>query len=82
MKATIKVTLKPFTVPNFVLLDVPPKRRDEGFDPEGSKVALADLEPEDLDALCNEFRNTVFNKAGKGQPPTYAPICFKCGNPI
>jgi hypothetical protein len=79
MKATLKVSLKPFQVPNFVLLELGAKPRQEGFDPNGSRVPLSDLEPEDLDRLCEEFRNTVFNKAGKKQPPTVAPVCARCG---
>lgn len=78
MKATLKVTLKPFTVPNFVIIETPPGRRQDGVDFESPKVALNDLEPEDLDRLCEEFRRAVFDKAGKCQPPTPAIVCPKC----
>ena len=69
MKATIEIKLKPFTVPNFVMVDEQPKERQEGFS-EGRKYALSELDAETLDALCWKFKQEVFAKAGKQMLPT------------
>lgn len=68
MKATLKVELKPFQVPNFVLAAEKTSSREDGFN-KGVSYPLSDLDPYTLDALCNQFRNEVFKKAGKRQPP-------------
>ena len=68
MKATIEIKLKPFTVPNFVMVDEQPKERQEGFS-EGRKYALSELDAETLDALCWKFKQEVFAKAGKQMLP-------------
>lgn len=61
MRATIELSIKPFTVPNFVIGEV----AGEG---DGRSIALWELSPETLDAMCNEFREAVFKKAGKRDP--------------
>lgn len=71
MKATLEVTLKPFTVPNFVLVEEAPVSRGEGFSPSEG-IPLSALDSLTLDRLCNQFRAEVFKKAGKEQPPTCA----------
>ena len=71
MKATIEIKLKPFTVPNFVLVEEQPKERQEGFS-EGRKYALNELDAETLEALCWKFKQEVFTKAGKQMLPTAA----------
>ena len=68
--AEIKIELVPFSVPNYVLVKMPPARRQDGFTPDGPKYALADLDNEVLSALCREFRAKVFEKAGKDDPAT------------
>jgi hypothetical protein len=68
MEATFKVKLKPFTVPNYVLVDLPPGKREDGFT-EGPKYRLEDLDPVTLEAMCDEFRDAVFGKAKKSRPP-------------
>ncbi len=35
---------------------------------------LSDLDSLTLDKLCNDFRDEVFRKAGKEQPPTCSNI--------
>ncbi len=60
----ISAELKPFTVPNFVVYD--------GF--EGSQkdsVPLQLLPEETLYALCVEFVEAVYEKAGKKNPPQF-----------
>ena len=63
---TIKLKLRPFTVPNFVIVEVPARPRQEGMQPvESTSIPLAAVSAEDLDAMCDEFRETVFKKAMK-----------------
>ncbi len=71
MEVTIKVKLKPFTVPNFVLVDERPQARDEGFK-EGRKYALNEIDEYSLAKLCDDFKSEVFRKAGKDMPPISA----------
>lgn len=68
MKAQLEVTLKPFIVPNFVILEQPPRSREEGFK-EADKVPLSSLDPITLEKLCSDFTNEIFKKAGKTRPP-------------
>lgn len=65
--ATKSVRLRPFSVPNFVLVEAAPTSRSEGFC-ETPKFPLADLEAATLAELCDEFRAAVFAKAGKADP--------------
>jgi len=69
MKAMVEIKLKPFATPNFVLVDEPPRTRDEGFT-EGRKFALSELDVETLESLCWDFKKEVFKKAGKQMAPT------------
>lgn len=68
MKTTIEIELQPFTVPNFVLTVQAPRPKQDGIQ-ETPKYALSDLDPNTLERLCNQFRDAVFEKAGKTQPP-------------
>jgi hypothetical protein len=63
----MKIDLLGFTVPNFVLVKMPPRSRQEGI-VEGPKYALVDVPAEDLALLCDHFRLEVFRKAGKEDP--------------
>lgn len=67
MEATIKLKLKPFSVPNFVLVEATPKQRQEGFK-DASSYPLSDLDERTLMILCDEFTESVFKKAGKDMP--------------
>lgn len=67
MEVTIKIKLKPFTVPNYVLVDLPPGKREDGLQ-EPPKYRLEDLDPATLGAMCDEFREAVFTKAGIPRP--------------
>lgn len=62
MKASLEVELKPFQTPNFVLLEV-----KVGGEP--ASVPLSALDSRTLDRLCRNFRDEMFRKAGKEQPP-------------
>jgi hypothetical protein len=81
MKASIEVELQPFTVPNYVLTVQPPRPKQEGI-VETPKLALPDLDSDTLNQLCRDFRNAVFEKAGKQQPPEQARYCRKCEGQI
>lgn len=62
MKASLEVVLKPFTTPNFVLMET----KVSG---EPASVPLSVVDASTLDRLCDKFRDEVFRKAGKEQPP-------------
>lgn len=63
----LQVKLKPFIVPNFVNIDMPPCKREDGFK-ELPSFPLSALSPEALEELCIAFRLAVFEKAGKRDP--------------
>ena len=65
--AGIRIKLKSFTVPNFVITEGVPQERQEGWQEE-PKFHLRELEPEVLAELCDEFRKNVFAKAEKADP--------------
>lgn len=65
MKVKIEVDLKPFNVPNFVVI----KNRSDGIDGNTS-FALNELDESTIWALCAEFCNEVYKKAGVQPPPT------------
>lgn len=69
MKAKIDVTLKPFTVPNFVLVE-DPRPPDGTVEREAGSFPLEMVDPETLDRLCDDFKTAVFAKAKKSPPPT------------
>ena len=71
MKATIEIELQPFTTPNFVLAVSKPGMKQDGMQ-ELPSYPLSSLDSWTLDKLCSEFRDEVFKKAGKEQPPTAA----------
>jgi len=65
--STIELKLRPFTVPNFVSVEMPAQPRQNGFK-EAPSFALHELPPETLDRMCREFRVAVFAKAMKKEP--------------
>lgn len=88
MQAKVLVSLNPFPVPEFVTLAPtvrPLKAPTQAPAPGWAKapevpppapywqIPLADLDPETLHRLCEEFRDTVFFKADKPQPPEASP---------
>lgn len=68
MEATIKIKLKPFTVPNFVCVAGHEAHREEGF-VQSKTFALSELDAVTLEKMCEEFTCAVFDKAGKQRPP-------------
>jgi hypothetical protein len=69
MKATLQVELKPFQTPNFVIAVGKPGLKQDGMQ-ELPSYPLSDLDADTLDKMCRDFRDEVFRKAGKEQPPT------------
>jgi len=69
MKVTIEVELRPFTVPNYVVLVGKPGLKQDGMK-ELPSYPLRDLDSESLDKLCGDFRAEVFRKAVKADPLT------------
>lgn len=65
--AGIRIKLKSFTVPNFVIAVGVPREPQEGWQEE-PKFPLSELEPEVLAEMCDDFRRAVFEKAGKADP--------------
>ena len=74
MKATLQVDLQPFQTPDFVRAVGKPELKQDGMQ-ELPCYPLSDLDPLTLDQLCRQFRNEVFLKAGKVQPPEEGCRC-------
>ena len=64
----LKLKLKPFTVPNFVIGEGQVASRQEGW-AQNPPYPLSYLDSETLLELCNEFKRAVFKKAGLPEPP-------------
>ena len=67
MSVNIELKLKPFSTPNFVLVEETPLSRQDGYR-EGRKFSLSEIGVVELSALCDKFRSEVFKKAGKVDP--------------
>ena len=71
MQVKMELDLLPFSTPNYVLVKMPPGKREDGFK-EGPKFHLRELDSLTLAKLCDDFRDEVFKKAEKEQPPQSA----------
>mgnify|MGYP000918097630 CR=1 FL=1 len=72
MITNIQLELRPFTVPNYVVVANKARPRQDGmfFAQSGdNSFALRDLDDATLEHLCSEFREGVFKKAGRELPP-------------
>lgn len=65
--AKLNVDLQPWVTPNFVILEMPPAQRQDGFK-EGPKLSLAEVDTDTLALQCDAFRAEVFRSAGKVDP--------------
>jgi hypothetical protein len=63
MKISIPATVRPFDVPSFAAVSI------EGDTKEATAMPLATLDGKTLAKLCDDFRDSIFAKAGKEQPP-------------
>jgi hypothetical protein len=62
--ATLSLPIKPFEVPEFVYLDMPAGRKQDGI--QGlPKIYLADLDDASLASLIEEFSAAVMAQAGR-----------------
>jgi len=61
----IKIKLRPFQVPSYVLVEVKAKSKQQGFI-EAPKYHLSDLDEQTLIELCDEFKINVLTKAKQG----------------
>jgi len=57
----MKVKLKPFNVPNFVIQQTGPGKRQEGFQSSPS-YSMNEVPEEVLIAMCKEFTDSVLMK--------------------
>ena len=70
---TIQMKLQPFVVPNFVGIEMPPRKRQHDFaGPESSSLPLSSIDETSLEEPCQQFANAAFAKAGKQRPPKLA----------
>ena len=60
--AHITTELQPFWLPNYVLEEVRPSTRQEGFK-ETPRHKLCDVPEETLIMLCDEFKEGILRKA-------------------
>lgn len=63
----IELDLQPFGVPNYVTVVTEPGLRQDGLTSPPS-YPLAALHPESLAEMCDDFRRSVFEKAGRADP--------------
>lgn len=63
----INLQLRPFIVPNFVSVDMPPRQRQDGVSFAGT-FPLSTVGEDELSRMCDEFRAEIFKKAGKTDP--------------
>ena len=68
----IEMKLKPWVTPNFVILEVPARPRQEGWK-EAPSIPLAEVDVAVLSDMCDAFRAEVFKKAGKPDPTSQEP---------
>lgn len=62
----ISLKIRPLTVPNFVVIDVPPGRVPKYETPSSTlSVQISELDEETLAQLCDDFKKSLFEKAGK-----------------
>lgn len=82
MNTTIEIDLVPFSAPDYVneksypdptvapTLGEPTRPGQEvKLTRQAIQLMLCDLDAETLDKMCDEFRKSVFKKAGKQPPP-------------
>jgi hypothetical protein len=66
-EATIALKVKPWMVPNFVSIEMPPRPKQDGIAALPS-IPLKDLPLETLDSLAEQWRTELYAKAGKPLP--------------
>lgn len=64
MSIKLNVELEPFRTPNYVMVKQEVRQRQEGPCLDAPKYHVKDLDAETLGKLCDEFRASIFEKAG------------------
>jgi len=67
VRPTISIEIIPFSVPNDIYLKPPVVNREDGLK-QAMKVPLSEIDTASLSSLCDEFRRSIFEKAGKTDP--------------
>jgi hypothetical protein len=62
--ATFSMKLKPFPIPETVIIEMPPGKREDGIKPLPT-LPLSALDEETLNTLIQEFAEAVLAAAGK-----------------
>lgn len=62
--ASIDLKLRPFSVPNFVLLEMPPGKCQEGFN-EMPSIPIKDVPESVLLQMCEDFKAEILRKKHK-----------------
>jgi len=60
--AKFNIDLIPFTIPDSVLLTLPPGTKQDGFT-AGPKIPLGDIQDDILHEMCDDFRTAIFERA-------------------
>lgn len=63
----MKIKLRPFSIPNFVIQEMPPRTKQEGFS-NAPSYYLSEVDAETLSDMCDKFREEIFKKAQKEDP--------------
>lgn len=66
-KIELSVECQPWIVPNFVTLKSKSAPRQDGFH-QAVSIALRDVDANVLAVMCDAFRASIFEKAGKPDP--------------
>jgi len=65
----MQIKLKSWITPNCVVGVMPPRSRQDGFQPDTAPTwGLNEVDAETLAKMCDEFRAEIFRKAGKPAP--------------
>ena len=67
VKTTMGMTFKAFNVPNFAILALPPRGRSDGM-AELPSFPIAELSPEALDALADQWLTHLYANCGRAVP--------------
>jgi hypothetical protein len=61
----MKLKLKPFSTPNYVIAEKSERKGDYQTAPV---FPLREIEANELAEMCDEYRKSIFRKAGKNDP--------------
>lgn len=64
MKASVELELAPFSVPDHVSVKGNAQLKQQGFT-ANRQLHLTELRREVLEKLCEDFKNSILEKAGK-----------------